>query len=916
MSQPELPSPDTVVKNKPALKTQTPRTKSSYKPPASSLQSLSKSLAFAASTAISLVAAGFCLGILTLGKLPELSLLESGFLLLITAIVGCTVKSRKSLIAVLLFAGFLIGAHQIERSIDNNLSSRLWLPQKADVIAISTGLPAQTPSGYRQEFTLMGYDPGSARIQSQSAQPKVLVYLSNSSETLAHEPLGQWYRLQLKLNPIRSSASPAFSQEKWLLPQEVVATGYLYEAKQIAAAGAQIERAEVTESLLALSAGPTDTELGTYRAGNQVFLSASDPTLSWFESMNLKVNQHRMNLRELMLGVQTTKPEASGLSLSLLTGDRGVLNPKITELYQHFGISHLLAISGPHVLFAALVFSVLLRLLLNLMPISYRLIDRGSWVAPGAILAAGAYAWLSGLDVPALRTLIMFALAGAGLRVGSLSISQILVLCAAIILVLRPLSIFEVGFWLSLAGVSALIMISRMLSGHAGVADRQMPVLAKLRSLLARAVIVQAMIFALLLPITLGFFGEFSALAIPANLIAVGVIGLVVVPLNLLGYLVLGLSPNVANLIFSANIWLIDQFNQLLFWIQRLTPSAMIQSNWSTIELLIVLLALMILLVFTGRAKLMGVLLILLVWVPKKAEPDQLIVFDGLSFTATALISANESPWLVISDLPKLSARSDKSLVYEISALSEQLLHRSERWRLTMSEGEQTASWQQLIALMPELQIERVISNRSSDTLVDGVLSSVCEAGDRLSFGAGELEFLAPWGDLDTGDGAGCVVGWRKDDQELALILPDKAITSVQVLKQMCLLPDAKVTVLPASTSKTVLDELSGVSAKKNWLVHALSFTGRAPDWSWRSTQLADLSGHSDQMANQNPSQIRQSGHLAQTASNAHLINLRETGQITAVFEGDRTKLLTYRAGKPWLSVTQLPSKTPQTVKD
>ena len=56
---------------------------------------------------------------------------------------------------------------------------------------------------------------------------------------------------------------------------------------------------------------------------------------------------------------------------------------------------------------------------------------------------------------------------------------------------------------------------------------------------------------------------------------------------------------------------------------------------------------------------------------------------------------------------------------------------------------------------------------------------------------------------------------------------------------------------------------------------------------------------------------IRQSGHLAQTASNAHLINLREAGQITAIFEDGRTKLLTYRAGKPWLSVTQLPLKTP-----
>ena len=751
MSQSQLPSSSDTARNQPVLKSKTPRTKDPRKPLDFHLLKRSTAPAFAASTAVSLVAAGFCLGVLTLGKLPELSLLESVVLLLITVMVGWVFKSRKSVIAVLLFAGFLLGANQIERAIDSNLESRLWLPQTADVIAISTGLPAQTPSGYRQEFTLMGYDLGSQRIQGLNGQPKVLVYLGSSSETLAHEALGQWYRLQLKLNPIRSSASPAFSQEKWLLPEEVVATGYLLEAQQIADAGAQIERAEVTASLLGLSADSTETELSTYRAGGQVFLSASDPTLGWFERLNLKVNQHRMNLRELMLGVWANKPEASGLSLSLLTGDRGVLEPKLTELYQHFGISHLLAISGPHVLFAALVFSVLIKLLLNLMPLTYRLMDRGSWIAPGAILAAGAYAWLSGLDVPALRTLIMFALAGAGLRVGSLSVSQILALCAAIILLLRPLSIFEVGFWLSLAGVSALMMISRMLSGHADVSDRQMPMLAKLRSLITRAVIVQAMIFALLLPITLGFFGEFSALAIPANLIAVAVIGLVVVPLNLLGYLLLAVSPAAANLIFTTNIWLIDQFDQLLFWVQKLTPSALIQSDWTGMELLMTLLALIILLVFTGRAKLMGLLLILLVLVPKQPKPDQLIVFDGLSFTATALISANQTPWLVISDLPKLGGQSDKNLTYELSSLSQQLLQRSEHWRLIVSEAQQTASWQQLTALMPELQVNRVISNQTDGSFSDDVLSSTCESGTRLGFGAGTLEFLAPWGDLDTG---------------------------------------------------------------------------------------------------------------------------------------------------------------------
>ncbi len=39
-----------------------------------------------------------------------------------------------------------------------------------------------------------------------------------------------------------------------------------------------------------------------------------------------------------------------GLLLALLTGDKSLLTEGTSELFQRFGMSHLLAISGPHVL--------------------------------------------------------------------------------------------------------------------------------------------------------------------------------------------------------------------------------------------------------------------------------------------------------------------------------------------------------------------------------------------------------------------------------------------------------------------------------------------------------------------------------------------------------------------------------------
>ena len=60
--------------------------------------------------------------------------------------------------------------------------------------------------------------------------------------------------------------------------------------------------------------------------------------------------------------LSASQSQAKAVSLSLMTGDRALIDKHTKELYQLAGISHLLAISGTHVLFLAVILSALVTL--------------------------------------------------------------------------------------------------------------------------------------------------------------------------------------------------------------------------------------------------------------------------------------------------------------------------------------------------------------------------------------------------------------------------------------------------------------------------------------------------------------------------------------------------------------------------
>jgi competence protein ComEC len=195
---------------------------------------------------------------------------------------------------------------------------------------------------------------------------------------------------------------------------------------------------------------------------------------------------------------------------ALLLGDRTALTAGHWRALALGGTTHLFVVSGLHVaLVAALVAGVL------------RLAGRGPATAvgaAGATLAAGAYVLLSGAGLPAQRAFAMLVVALAA-SVGDRAPRAVAALgwAASVVLVLDPRAVLDLGLWLSLLAVAALV---------AGSGRR--------RSSLRTVAGVQLRITAVLTVPLVAAFGWLPLAAPAVNLAAVPVVAVLVLPAGLI----------------------------------------------------------------------------------------------------------------------------------------------------------------------------------------------------------------------------------------------------------------------------------------------------------------------------------------------------------------------------------------------
>lgn len=231
----------------------------------------------------------------------------------------------------------------------------------------------------------------------------------------------------------------------------------------------------------------------------------------------LTVTGHATGLQASMAGLRdaiadklkgaAAEPATAGLAVAMLLGDRSGLAPEIRADFSAAGLSHVLAISGLHVGMIFLFLNVLLGFLL-------RFAHGEWWRAVLVSLLLVAYMLLTGCSPAVSRAVLMLIILQFGrtaFRNGNTL--NFLSASAVILLLVDPLLLFDVGFQLSYAAVTAIVLLTPRISAYL---ERRLPVLpAHIRRAAATCLAAQLGTS----PLIWLYFGELPTYFLVSNLL-------------------------------------------------------------------------------------------------------------------------------------------------------------------------------------------------------------------------------------------------------------------------------------------------------------------------------------------------------------------------------------------------------------
>jgi competence protein ComEC len=226
-------------------------------------------------------------------------------------------------------------------------------------------------------------------------------------------------------------------------------------------------------------------------------------------------------------------PSSAGIAIALVTGDQNAVDHDDADAMRRGGLTHLLSVSGLHIV-AVVAFTMLLTL--KLLALSERLALRFNLVLVAAAAAAAAgvgYTLLTGAQVPTVRSCVAALLILAGIALGRDAISiRLIAVGALLVMLFRPEAVAGASFQMSFAAVTAIVALhstrwARRLFQRRdeGAIGR---VLREIGTLVATGLAVELA----LIPLALFHFHRSGLYGVGANIIAIPLTTFVIMPLE------------------------------------------------------------------------------------------------------------------------------------------------------------------------------------------------------------------------------------------------------------------------------------------------------------------------------------------------------------------------------------------------
>lgn len=454
-----------------------------------------------------------------------------------------------------------------------------WLASEregADIAltGVVSGLPTAVTGGARFAFAL---DDAATNADDARGRLPARVLLHWQGAPPALSP-GERYTLVVRLRRPRGLANPhGFDYAYWLLQEGYGATGYVR----------------------ALRDGPH---------------APARMRFAW------RIERWRATLRDRIRAALPPGARFAPVLVALVVGDQRGIDAGDWQVFNRTGIGHLISISGLHITMIAGLAGAMAH---GLWRHSFGL---GHWLRRplplwrparhvalvAAVLTAIGYGLVAGMQIPALRTVAMLAVAALATWSGRAPPPSLVLGWAAFVaLAIDPWAVLSAGFWLSFGAVGVIFLAARPQAEPSEAADAAPGPWQRSRRVLADAARTQWAVTIGLVPLTLLLFRQVSVVSPLANAVAIPVVSLLVTPLALAG----AVAPlAVAEWLLGVAHWLIAWLADLLRWMAA-PPWAVWQAAWpGPLALLLAAAGVVILLLpaaFGLRPRIHGVLLML-----------------------------------------------------------------------------------------------------------------------------------------------------------------------------------------------------------------------------------------------------------------------------------------------------------------